>query len=282
MQTEKQLSHFSHFVGQYPAIDRLLARKQAINKLHGLRGNVSAATLHPSSSSHQQAVLYQAFHQQHGSDVTQNTQQAGFHQLSKLHNSMSRHADVLAQGNSGWTQHACSQQAITKDAAVSDLAHHQYSCFRIWRQQRYSAAVTVQRHVRGLLARRLSLQMRYLNKHHEGVRQRMLSSCLHMWRCYASSRSLFRYTSRSCPISLNMTHAAYEHMFTLHAEGCSDTAYWHVWSLKQGLQHVALMSCECYAELGSGSGTCATVCGSITTYRRNLMGRPSSVVRERQ
>lgn len=91
-------------------------------------------------------------------------------------------------------QPASCQDAL-HSADVSELAQHQYLCFKAWRQQRQAAAVHIQKHARGLLARRWCIQLRCLDSHRMLVQHRMLSNCMQAWRGVAFSQSRFRWAS---------------------------------------------------------------------------------------
>ena len=88
-------------------------------------------------------------------------------------------------------QPASSQDALPS-ADVSELAQGQYLCFKAWRQRRRAAAVHIQKHTRGLLARRMCTQLRCLDSHRKLTQHRMLNNVMQVWRGIASSQSRFR------------------------------------------------------------------------------------------
>lgn len=183
------------YTGQYPAIDKLLARKQAISKLHGL-GAVGATIspglkpedkiLHPKAPTQVSCFSASTRLQLHKS------QQLFSEQCGTSGRPGSRH-DVYAL-----VQPESCQDALPRaECDVSELAQGQYMCFKAWRQQRQAAAVQIQKHARGLLARQLCIQLRCLNSHKKHVQHRMLNNCIQAWRSVVFIQSRFRYASLS-------------------------------------------------------------------------------------
>lgn len=173
--------------GQYPAIDKLLARKQAISRLRGLGASATISpglkpenkTLHPKAPTQVSHLPASTRLQLHDS------QQLFREQCGTSDRPASRH-DVCAIA-----QPANSQDALPS-ADISELAQGQYLCFKAWRQQRQAAAVQIQKHARGLLARQVCKQLRCLNSHKKRVQHRMLKNCIQAWRGFVSIQSRFR------------------------------------------------------------------------------------------
>ena len=181
-----------HVAGQYPAIDRLLARKQAINKLHGPRGSVTTSPRHNAEvNSLQTKALSQRPDLPASSSPSSGFQLRTAQQLFSQQRSTTDMPSVLPD-ISGSAQPASRQLGASRSASVSDFAQGQYLCFKAWRQQRHAAAVLIQKHARGLLARRFCVQLRCLDRHRSLIQHRMLSNCIHWWRDFASMQSRFR------------------------------------------------------------------------------------------
>ena len=83
----------------------------------------------------------------------------------------------------------CSAQ---QQPALSDAAHEQYTYFKVSRQQRLAAAVTLQRYVRGLLARLLVKRLQKLRVHAKRRQQHVLTVATELWHAHAVMRTLFR------------------------------------------------------------------------------------------
>lgn len=83
----------------------------------------------------------------------------------------------------------CSAQ---QQPALSDAAHEQYTYFKVSRQQRLAAAVTLQRYIRGLLARLLVKRLQKLRVHAKRRQQHVLTVATELWRVHAVMRTLFR------------------------------------------------------------------------------------------
>lgn len=175
-----------HVAGQYPAIDRVLARKQAISKLHRLRD-----TIIPLRPQIEEGLEANVATQTPGSTAALDLNFPQSQQLVFVHYST---CDVPSPMHSlsGTAQPAPAHLDASHSADASHFAHEQYLCFKAWRQERSNAAVIIQKHARGLLARRLCVQTRCLVSHKKLTQRRTLSSCIQWWRCFACTSSRFR------------------------------------------------------------------------------------------
>ena len=81
----------------------------------------------------------------------------------------------------------CGQSTLTSDAA-----HQQYTYFKCNRQQRHAAAVTLQRHARGMLARLMAHQLQKLRQHAMHRQQHVQLCILLLWHKHAIMRSNMR------------------------------------------------------------------------------------------
>lgn len=239
--------------GQYPAIDRILARQQGLRRLqHGLSyappasnfrkqtneysrpvpGSLQVADMgtvpSKATATAQQACVHllcangegqpaiantASCQQQLSTSAVKSVHQSGAHQGgAKPENAITHATDTLCRHASdtpashanslqlahvisnrlqpqpelaGWN---CSQQPPN----ASDAAHQQYIQFKFTRQQRLAAAVTIQRHARGLLARMLVQQMQLLRQYTRQRQKHVLTMTLKSWHQHASMRSTFR------------------------------------------------------------------------------------------
>ena len=191
--TTSSLAASDFHAGQYPAIDRLLARKQAITKLHELG---ASATFNPRMDNILQPKAPAHRVEPSTSDGLQLFQSQ---QLS------SQQCDTSSVWSPSHDVYALEQptscQVALPSADVSELAQGQYLCFKARRQERQAAAIHIQKHIRGLLARRLCTQLRCIDSHRKLIQHRMLSNCMQAWRGIASSQSRFRWASCSKPVT---------------------------------------------------------------------------------
>lgn len=175
--------------GRYPAIDRLLARKQAISKLRSLK-KVSGSQSHNSDAHDtfdacchaRQLPAALAFAATAVAEPSETSDSA----IYCARSAGSEHTTEVVQ------QLGCSQFSRSKQHIASELAHRQYVLIKAWRQRRHDAAVTVQKYVRCVLAKQLVLQLRCIRKHTGQRQQRMLITCLQMWRRHVCSFTKFR------------------------------------------------------------------------------------------
>ncbi len=174
------------YTGSYPAIDRLLARKQAISKLRTLK-KVSG------SPSHSSDVIDACYHARQPL-AADKVAAAAVAELSEPPDSAICVARSASSTNiADLVQHLrCSHFSQSKQHIASEVAHRQYVHIKAWRQQRHDAAVTVQKYVRCFLAKQLVLQLRCIRKHTGQRQQRMLITCLQMWRRHVCSLTNFR------------------------------------------------------------------------------------------
>ena len=174
------------FTGRYPAIDRLLARKQAISKLRLLK-DVSG------NPSHGIDVCNACYHARQplaaddfAATAVAESIQPPDSAICAARSASSKNITTLVQ------QLGCSHFSQSKQHIASEVAHRQYVHIKAWRQQRHDAAVTVQKYVRCFLAKQLVLQLRCIRKHAGQRQQRMLTTCLQMWRRHVCSVTSFR------------------------------------------------------------------------------------------
>lgn len=174
--------------GRYPAIDRLLARKQAISKLQCLKrppiGSAASTAFDKSTQPHDALSVPDPYHL--ASDKASTTH-------PDLASAESLFSQVTCSSPDDEQQLICSQFGHSGELGISDVAHSQYTQFRYWRQQRHDAAVTVQTYLRRFLAQQLILQLRQLRVHAQKRRRRTLMNCLHAWQKRACSQADFRY-----------------------------------------------------------------------------------------
>ena len=170
------------FAGQFPAIDRLLARKQAISKLQRLRDPASATCCVPDCSA--LAVARTSCPQVSRSDPSTALQPSNV-QLPAV--TIASHSDVSCT-----TQQIAGQLHRPHKVDPSEVAHYQYLSFKSRRQQCHDAAVMIQRHTRGFLACLLFRQVRCLDNHRKRMQRQKLTSCMHAWRGFTDSQRHFR------------------------------------------------------------------------------------------
>lgn len=173
------------YTGRYPAIDRLLARKQAISKLRSLK-KVSG------SPSHSSDVFDACYHarQPLAADEFAATAVA---ELSEPADSAICAAKFASSENTtDSVHHLGCHYSQSKQHIASQVAHRQYFHIKAWRQQRHDAAVIVQKYVRCFLAKQLVLQLRCIRKHAGQRRQHMLITCVQLWRRHVCSFTKFR------------------------------------------------------------------------------------------
>ena len=174
------------FTGRYPAIDRLLARKQAISKLRLLKdvsGNPSHGIDVCNACYHaRQPLAADAFAGAAVAELSEPPDSA----ICSARSASSEHTTDIEQ------QSSCSHFSQSKQHIASELAHRQYVHIKAWRQQRHDAAVTVQKYVRRFLAKQLVLQLRRIRKHAGQRQQGILITCLKKWRRHVYSHTNFR------------------------------------------------------------------------------------------
>ena len=174
------------YTGRYPAIDRLLARKQAISKLRSLK-KVSGS---PSHSSDAIDACYHARQPLAAYDfaatAVAESSEPPDSAICSARSASSEHTTDIVQ------QLGCSHFSQSKQHTASEVAHRQYVHIKAWRQQRHDAAVTVQKYVRCFLAKQLVLQLRCIRKLAGQRQQRMFIACLQMWRRHVCSLTNFR------------------------------------------------------------------------------------------
>ena len=178
------------YTGRYPAIDRLLARKQAISKLRSLK-KVSGSESHSSNAHDAFDACCHAGQPPAALDfaataVVEPSESPDSAIYCATRSASSEHPTEVVQ------QLGCSHFSRSKQHIASELAHRQYVHIKTWRQQRHDAAVTVQKYVRCVLAKQLVLQLRCIRKHTGQRQQRMLIICLQMWRRHVCSFTKFR------------------------------------------------------------------------------------------
>ena len=110
-------------------------------------------------------------------------------QQPALSDAANTHHAFTRQGGPGCRIQATS---VGPSSCASDAAQKQYTYFKFSRQQRHAAAVTIQRHVRGLLARALVQQLQKLRLHAKQRQQHMLSLAMLSWREHAAMRCALR------------------------------------------------------------------------------------------
>ena len=173
--------------GKYPAIDRLLARKQAIRNLQSLRTVHAAATVRDSDDP------CEAVEPHTQSIDAYSPQNAPFTEASQPADGASPcFPDSPFPTSQQTLQNQQRSMYQSEQCNPSELAHSQYTHIKLWRQRRHNAAVTIQKHVRSLLAKQLAVQLCLLCKHARQKQQRMLSACLRAWRGYVCSLASFR------------------------------------------------------------------------------------------
>ncbi|DBA86185.1 TPA: hypothetical protein ACH3X1_005694 [Trebouxia sp. C0004] len=174
------------YTGRYPAIDRLLARKQAISNLRLLK-KVSGS---PSHSSDVFGACYHARQPLTADDLAATavaeSSEPPDSAIFSARSASSEHTTDIVQ------QFARSHFSQSKQHIASELARRQYVHIKGWRQQRHDAAVTIQKYVRGFLAKQLVLQLHCIRKHAGQRQQRMLITCLQIWRRHVCTFTNFR------------------------------------------------------------------------------------------
>lgn len=175
------------FAGQYPAIDRVLARQQAISKVRGLSDSASIT----SGPKPDECLQAQAASKPPGPAAAPGLQLPKLQHLTTVHRN-TKDGPSLMHNLPGTARPVCSRLDDSCGADASESAHDQYLCFKAWRQERHNAAVIIQKHARGLLARCLCVQTRRLDSHRKLIQHRMLSSCIQCWRCSTCASRRFR------------------------------------------------------------------------------------------
>ncbi len=174
------------YTGGYPAIDRLLARKQAISKLRSLK-KVSGSQNHSNDAFD---ACYHARQPLAANDfaatAVAKSSEPPDSAICSARSASSEHTADTVQ------QLGCSHFSQSNQHIASEVAHRQYVHIKAWRQQRHDAAVTVQKHVRCFLAKQLVLQLRRIRMHAGRRQQRMLITCLQMWRQHVCSLTNLR------------------------------------------------------------------------------------------
>ena len=171
--------------GEYPAIDRLLARKQAVGRLQCLRH--APHSFSPLLSAAAEAATCSGSSRPMVASSLPYESQAGSLQLTSPMNDICCKATLTTQN--GKQQIGCRQFG---EPNISELAHSQYAHFRIWRQQRLDSAITIQKHWRRFLAQQRMAELRLLSKHAQLQDRRILVNSLHAWRGHVTSQAVFR------------------------------------------------------------------------------------------